>query len=607
MKKYWLKITVIISSLLALFSAVAIPLLVHFHNNITASTIITTKDPKEITSKEFLLVDGNEKDVLNEINKHYEIKEQKNDKGYFYEYIDPYTKIKFIEKPYKETFLTRKYLLGPKGLIYLANAFKKKVPFGPEVFNLQSVMLENKLNKTYLGLFTPQKDVIILNTNQLSDLNSQYSNIEYVVDNVLLPTLFHEYIHFFVSNYASIKQENDEQNKIIFNTNDADTIIAYWEKSFIDQFKGLLNFNYDKKFNPDLYKNFGKSFIANSFTLKELWDEANGEFNLLPNLDYFVEKYGGGKSYIFSKNGPEFTKTNIKYIYSADELVAREYLKYAFEPAYSSNNSKFYDYNVSTWTSNTQYFVPYALDQSRTYFTDFKNNLAKNFKNNLMFYPNNVYYFDLPKNHDDYLVNNLDRSQQFYNLFLNTLGYGYSINQIYVEKDWKSLDEKRVFIDDTKYKNIKISGFLQDKKLSGLALVDNNQIVDFSKIHYLSTFNFFGRSKNPLEDASAEYRRYPKQKFIPYITDKFLDTKLNINSTNNLLIKGWIDSNKDNIAQTNELVNFEFNVPNTFRDISTNVSFIALANEKAQLLDEKSYLALKVINQNNQAYIKVLK
>ncbi|WP_318032948.1 MYPU_1760 family metalloprotease, partial [Mycoplasmopsis anatis] len=167
------------------------------------------------------------------------------------EYIDPYTKIKFVDFAYYEDKNGPRFLLGEEGLKYLAREFKNKVPFGPEVFNLNAIHINdfNIVDDKVRGLFISNVNTIYINANFLSE--NGY-DIETKVQNII-PTIFHEYLHYWAKTYAEvgIDSRNSELNKntlLISSKSDEGYQTSAWNKSFVNNFKEQLGYNSTKKY-----------------------------------------------------------------------------------------------------------------------------------------------------------------------------------------------------------------------------------------------------------------------------------------------------------------------------------------------------------------------
>ncbi|TNK92105.1 hypothetical protein C4M83_03150, partial [Mycoplasmopsis pullorum] len=76
---------------------------------------------------------------------------------YYYYYISPYTGVEYRDFAYYDTDGNRRYLLGEKGLILLDYLFNQKVTFGPEVFSLNAININDFeiIGKQYNGFYVP--------------------------------------------------------------------------------------------------------------------------------------------------------------------------------------------------------------------------------------------------------------------------------------------------------------------------------------------------------------------------------------------------------------------------------------------------------------------
>ncbi|QGZ97209.1 hypothetical protein GE118_00125 [Mycoplasma sp. NEAQ87857] len=510
-------------------------------------------------------------------------------------YIDPYLKLKFVEFKLKN----QPYILGEQGLRLLAQEFKRKVPFGPEVFDLDSISInDNSLLKTTSeGIYYPDSKKISISMQGQSYETVDGLNLFNKVISIL-PVVFHEYIHHWANSYTFYEQTNllfkpnQLNNQLslkaldkydVYNAKDyykQDYYYEAWNYNFATNFKQLLNYDVDQYSYINqflakriLFLNPKTKYLYRNFTLATLYKLANEKYNL---------------GYIDPSNKYAYTPLeafnldlkNILYYYSLSELVAREYTKFAFEPYYNINSPKiifpesefaslgasyfgngiFSDYGDRLTNDKYAIFKPssYSDDWSRVYLNN-ENGFYRqgNYIPQSIQFPNSVFDISSYKyiNKATNKILSLDpnktknRSIEFYQLFLATMGYGKSISNIY-----------------TKNNKLKISGYLKTNKYKGIVYMQNNKIYETVKLDYLPSFHFFGHHQfdqganlyNNQNDQSLMRlyqlgnRLYPKEKYYSYITDKFIKVKDNTN------VYFWEDKNNDNIVQNDE-IDYQFN------------------------------------------------
>lgn len=536
------------------------------------------------------------------------------------EYIDPYTKIKFVDFCYYEDENGPRFLLGENGLKYLAREFKNKVPFGPEVFNLNAIHINdfNIVDNSVRGLFISNVNTIYINADFLAE--NGY-DIETKVQNII-PTIFHEYLHYWAKTYAEVGINSDSaelnKNTILISTKSDDgNLTSTWNSYFVDNFKKQLGYNSTKKY-PEINNN--NSLFAN-LSLNDLWKKANENSSLnYPEKSYFISQIGKNidDSYIF-----DIKNESIKYYYSIDELIPRELTKYFFIPYY-------FPYEESPIKDSTTYknliyrSSWYGLESltyhNRIYYNDFiPNSLYVDYSKTLL---NPVVkspasnLFSTNKNislvYENYLQTDVNKAKEFYKLLLETMGYGKTISQIVnVQKNSTSKinpSDDTVAIEPNDTMKIKLMGYLPiDSEYKGfvfesndlsnpyiLAEFDTHEIFRFQG-YVGSIFNRKNKDKNfNLNPSDVDY----KDEFKSYITKEFIDSTKIKNSS---VIHYWLDKNNDGQFQNDEIVDDIITLPQN-RDVVSEVydlneknSYIIIKN-KTNLDDKDSTQSVIIFN-----------
>ncbi|WP_322960285.1 MYPU_1760 family metalloprotease [Mycoplasmopsis cynos] len=596
------------------------------------------------------LSNENKEKVLNRYNgvsisDYSEIKEYKRKDDYYLEYIDPYTNIKFRDFSYhQDKDGSRRYLLDREGLLNLAQEFKRKIPFGTEVFDLDSININDftVINQNANGLYLPEFKKIFINGSIFAE--KDFSSYEIIGG--LMPTIFHEYMHHWATTYAETGILDDEkvdinngddinkrQTTLIYynpsttpeNTNHTHGSQQFWNAYFASKFYKLLNYDFNKKsyIEPStLYKlrinslspeeNYPRNLLHMKLSLNDIWRLSN-EFQT-PN--YLFNNPPANLEMPYSPSGAFTLSTpRLKYNFSLTELIPREYTKYGYESYFSINDeNKSLDNEIEekatiNWFGTRfitldkkgrkiKVFSPSgnAEDWSKTYLNNFDSPTRQYWfqdgvginpndgtrKDNAIAFPNSVFdisgfrYIENKNNKKVKAklpsVKSKNRSLEFYKLFLETMGYGKTISQIYYENKVTPVDKNNVKYDRSAANNIKFSGYLKaNEKVSGIVLKGKNGIYGSSKFKYLSTFSFFGH-KNYDEGAKLyeidenkyylttdrqkqiENRYYPadagySENYVSYITNDYIT--VNDDDTEIYL---WNDINNDNIATDDELL-----------------------------------------------------
>ncbi|WBP84131.1 MYPU_1760 family metalloprotease [Mycoplasmopsis edwardii] len=631
--------------------------------------ISTFKELLPITDKEVYITPGiSEKDKeatlksynATSINDYSEIKEYKrkntSKSQYYLEYKDKHTNVIFRDFSYHvDEQGKRRYLLGKRGLVILAQEFKRKIPFGSEIYDFNSVNINDfeVINDKANGLYIPLSKKMYINGSTYAEKNFSI----YEIIGGMMPTIFHEYMHHWATIYAESALVNDakvdvangdniEERKTTLIYYDPTTtadnvdhnhgVTQFWNAYFASKFYKLLNFDVDKKaslkfsalqkLGVDL--NDLPNFLYTRLSLNDIWRISNE----LEVPDHLKNNPPANLSMHFSPSGSfSVTKSKLKYTFSLTELVPREYSKYAFESYFSiRDENKSYN-NVATKKPTLNWFgIRYfskdsngkevkvfspsgnAEDWSKTYLNNFdslrrqywfQNGIGKNEyddedKFNATVFPNSV--FDISafrykvQGYPNYLAalpsdKTRLRSVEFYKMFLETMGYGKTISQIYYQNAFASESAKNVAIDKTKVTNIKFTGFVKtDEVVTGIAVKNKSGIYKQSPFDYSASFSFFGH-KNYDEGATLfkeennkitvsedrkkqiDNRLYPKDagyadNYLSYITRDWINV-----DEDGMSVYLWNDLNNDGKASEDELLDREISLPKQ-RAVSTSRS-----------------------------------
>ncbi|WP_426460942.1 MYPU_1760 family metalloprotease [Mycoplasma hafezii] len=544
-------------------------------------------------------------DLLNAEDKVY-IKTTSNGQRYL-EYKDPYTQVLFRDFELSNPQTGKKtFFFGAEGIKAFAHEFKRKVPFGPEIQELKAININGgvDLKQSFYGLYKPyEKQIYINGSNYAKTELNLYEKIAF-----LLPTLFHEYLHHWASSYVGYSLDfNDEEKKYLYNTYEPqlfDNIkvlyqpkfegekdyyaLEYWNHNFINNFVKLLNYDFDNKveLNPEIWKGlFGineneyRKFLHEKFSLADLFYLANiYDQNALKNKSLHDNYYIDARL-LFTMSLSE-----LFYYYSTTELIPREYTKYAYESYFNINEKRTNKFPsgknrilLSSWFGTYRYnpindliteFSPSAanLDWSKTFLNGLGNPSRQgNYIQNATVFPNNPFEIQdfkyIDKNGEVKVLEKeraKNRSIEFYQTFLQAMGYGKEIASIYSPKN----------------NEVIVNGYLPDDKYTGIVITDNNKkVIDQAEIKYNPIFNFFGHydfdegarmydqndlSMTPERQRQINNRLYPKNKYYTYTT-----AVLKHLSDGNT-IHFWIDKNANNKVDEGEIdFNHQITVPST--------------------------------------------
>ncbi|QGZ97945.1 hypothetical protein GE118_04030 [Mycoplasma sp. NEAQ87857] len=525
----------------------------------------------------------------------------------YLEYVDNYTGIKFIEFKIPG----HNYFLGASGLVTLAQEFKRKISFGPEVHYLRNIYI-NFTEAQPLGTdgaYINETRSIYLSINPATYSNVPANLLVYK----LMPTLFHEYMHFWAYIYlrTAIKKDNtinNVQNIELVENQDGKLLPKLWNKTFVDKFKTLLNFDFDKVGYLDLNKlrklysntlqaDTSNITLWNNLSLHDLWRIGNEgvvySFNGINNPIYTISP--------FVNEGLLLNNHSLAYSYGMDELLAREYTKFGYEPYFDMKNQG--SVNLFSKPTDINFYGTYAFNGGKTnvypnaYSEDWSKVYALNlfnypnlFNENSIMYPNNVFKFDTflytekanassPSSNQIHTFDanrSNDRTREFYDLYLDYMGYGKSVAQVIFR------DSNQEVLQNSKYKisfansgqdilYFDAIGYLPNKEASGIVAISDGTILSSTLIKYQDTFNFFGHKEidkganltsgdnlSTTREWQINNRIYPETKYYQYYTQNQI--KINY-SANKYQLKFWKDLNNDNKPQMNEILDMDLTIP----------------------------------------------
>ncbi|EFF41693.1 MYPU_1760 family metalloprotease [Mycoplasmopsis alligatoris] len=356
--------------------------------------------------------------------KEYEDKEGNSSNVFFREFIDPINGVKFRDYAYHYDPETKekRFFLGNNGLIALAIEFRKKVTFGPEVYLIKTINVNDFriITSDSKGIYIPINRSIYINTTWGIEKGLDiFSKIQ-----LIIPTLFHEYMHHWASTYAEVADNKSEKvfniftkkvqtptitlgpndeaklNKdtvlakspyttpIVYYGNNSQHSVGYWNSYFVDNMYNLLNYDSRVVFNtiPNAikYVDYRKypDYAFNYLSLNDIYVYANSDKknSLDGHYDRISEKFNSLKNVVFTSynafgdKNKGYTPNQIKYYYSMTELVPREWSKFTLQSGF--NNQQPVSFKKAENSNNR-----WALSWSGLYI---------NTGNQLLFYPSSV-------------------------------------------------------------------------------------------------------------------------------------------------------------------------------------------------------------------------
>ncbi|TNK92198.1 hypothetical protein C4M96_01755 [Mycoplasmopsis pullorum] len=530
---------------------------------------------------------------------------------YYYYYISPYTGVEYRDFAYYDTDGNRRYLLGEKGLILLDYLFNQKVTFGPEVFSLNAININDFeiIGKQYNGFYVPNLREIFINAEAITDKGI---SIE-VKCKFLINTIFHEYMHHWANEYAEIglNFNNDQTSQKIIS--EKPNLYNRWNKNFINNFKKILNFNDKNIVNED--KN--SLLIYKNYSLNDLWNVSNKEYKINEEEYKRLNKLNLTKKYIFNNNkflDVKFSLERIKYYYSIDELVSREWTKIAFSPFTNYRD----DINFEKSTSQSDLYYRFSWKGLETIRKDYVDTLDIN-GNMIKSDQYNLYYSaffndylkirpylthstvvvedakddkDTEKLFDTYIypndAYNFNRAKELYDLYLNTMSYGYNISSIFAHHSFGVLKVEKLDVTVQEQRDliskIKFTGYLDEKKnYDGFVLKNKKGEKVALPFEKHAEFRFFANQNDFFKKNYEEVKLKPQNQYLYYVTKDFVDlNELDLNEP----IYWWNDLNKNNMVDEDEVIDEEITInPN---QVITNLRSINdQSSKKVAYLEKK--------------------
>ncbi|MGL5521963.1 MAG: MYPU_1760 family metalloprotease [Metamycoplasmataceae bacterium] len=456
------------------------------------------------------------------------------------------------------------YFFGQDGIKALSERIKKDLLFGPEVEDLQVIYINRTgvLGNNVSGQYIPLTKEMDLNINQYLPDAANYPIVDKV--NLVFPTLFHEYFHHFEAFYLNNVKSNDKNATKLVNN-------KFISTKFIEEWKNIFHYNDERKLiNPGT--------ISNISSPKDLFYGANIPGYNLNNIPENVRfQYGATNNYI--------DKNDILYLYSFSELFTRKITE-AFYQVDSHNNSSYPWYGFI----GKNYWVPNAfsieLMRNRSFRVDgstIETAKASWNQSNYLYSLDTVYggqavFTDKTKENVAPVFN------EFNSLLNSIYGVGSNISQIFIKNNLQSKlrPNGSLIIDPVSKANfnlIKFTGFVDTKDYENLnsILIDNdgdsqnntdNEINVFEKIEINKpNYNYSIPSTkiNPFGTT-----RVVPQNYKPYTISEYID----INKIRNKPLYFWLDRNKNNIRDKNELVQIKNNINlETYRPTSSYRNF----------------------------------
>ncbi|ACF07472.1 Uncharacterised protein [Metamycoplasma arthritidis] len=480
-----------------------------------------------------------------------------------------YGNLSIKEYPYAERNGKLLYFLGKDGLKKLNEDFLKRASYGSEINSLKAVYINKKNSsvdsKNLNGYYLPNTQELYIPIDNFMKLwpNINWENVDldYKIE-LIISTLVHEYMHHVATTYnqANLRSDKNSDTSLIYQLNPQPIFSQTYSnnKKFLDEFRKNLGY-VEPKYGGEYLKNsseFSTNYglpVFREFSSYDLFKYAN----LIPDDERF-NKINSGQ-YFFNNNrnlGLEYqspiSNEQIKYLYSLEELIPREYLKMSFQKKYNLPNQERFTHFVNNGRPYLTAFGDDIVKQiahgsSRTqlwrnlysYNWVFDREL-KDFKNVQGRYPYQV----TPTNADA-------RLKGLFKAYLDLMGYGQGINYF--------------GFNDQDHKKANLGGFAklseEESKKKAYLLVSNlnnpSAVSERIKANIYRP-NFF--TKKNWDDKVGDPINRPsfvglEDNLYSFYTDSFdLDRFINYTKNTKVDLKLWIDSNDNGIQDASDKV-----------------------------------------------------
>ena len=490
----------------------------------------------------------------------------------------------FEEYPYaKDSKGNYKYFFNKEGLELLSKEFKRRANFGPEIFEIQKISINkrysNNAGQDVNGLYNPETKEIILFTTELTKARNGYQKSWDTVDlnkkvEMVLPTLVHEYTHHIANVYNNSGKKTDNNYTTNYYYKLAENSFNFYKDiliknytnntKFIDGIKKYLyNENY-KSYESYLLDAISNNSIFKNFSAYDLFNFANTKSSNLSNADKLKWQNFENKEYYFNNPNPylsirfasPITEDRIDYLYSIEELIAREFVKLTYTNSKTIHNpySNLFE-NIAYFKKENGYFISsfgddilknianaQSLNDLEIVSTNwvFDNELRKYKKLVRQTFPlQNGYslpFKSLPAN---------EKVKGLYKTYMDLMGYGLPISYF-------SYNQYNQFND------VVLGGYLKlDNLYNNIYLVASNSIKEENIKLNVFKSNTIVKTKwqSFIEDTNSDVSLINQDKTLySYVTDPLAISKLTNLNNSTFNFKFWIDKNNNGQKDSNEIV-----------------------------------------------------
>ena len=490
----------------------------------------------------------------------------------------------FEEYPYaKDSKGNYKYFFNKEGLELLSKEFKRRANFGPEIFEIQKISINkrysNNAGQDVNGLYNPETKEIILFTTELTKARNGYQKSWDTVDlnkkvEMVLPTLVHEYTHHIANVYNNSGKNIDNNYTTNYYYKLAENSFNFYKDiliknytnntKFIDGIKKYLyNENY-KSYESYLLDAISNNSIFKNFSAYDLFNFANTKSSNLSYADKLKWQNFENKEYYFNNPNPylsirfasPITEDRIDYLYSIEELIAREFVKLTY------TNSKTIYNPYSSLFENIAYFKK----ENGYFISSFGDDILKNIANaqslhNLEIVSTN-WVFDNELRKYKKLVRQSFPLQNGYSLPFKSLPTNENVKGLYkTYMDLMGYGLPICYFSYNQYNqfnDVVLGGYLKlDNPYKNIYLVASNSIKEENIKLNVFKANTIVKTKwqSFFEDTNSDVSLINQDKTLySYVTDPLAISKLTSLNDSTFNFKFWIDKNNNGQKDSNEIV-----------------------------------------------------
>lgn len=362
--------------------------------------------------------------------------------------------------------------LGEEGLKKLVDRMKNDLGYGPEICGLNSINIVEGgyISGSDYGVYIDSTKEIFINSKTLRHIVPQEGTIDDKVE-VVFQILFHEYGHYIASSYLkNIKPGTTPSNEFWMHANNISSGDFLWNKYFIDNFRRILHYNDETPFTHGVWSD-GTVNLGSIYGLKQIFDITNGKN--YPMYSKLTDKTIIGGKYQRTHKRSFVKESNLRYLYSIDELYTRKYQQIGMGMINTLDSKKggIKDGWYKLPSSETDDFIatPMLTDTTRYQFDSI---IPKDYPGN---WDDFGYMNDAPYKYSvSWRIDNT-RAKDMYNLMLEEFGQSLGTDITFITSK-----NKAIMVDESGYVvNAKHPVIPNEIKFGGFVPDDSYQVVGY--------------------------------------------------------------------------------------------------------------------------------